>query len=181
MTPLRGGAYFRSPILGASDCLLIHKRVRKFGTSLKGTCVYQSPKPQNLTGKFDRKLVGAKQAHANRHARHGRVYAFKQIRDRCHRRNKTHLRVTERRRHNTRRGARSKGHLGRSAVPGGGAYHERRARIVFPQLTVCPIRGVAVQSDATTAGDSHEVVRGAKRVVPPLVVRGRVARKRVGD
>ena len=29
-------------------------RVRKFGTSLKGTCVYQSPKPQNLTGKFDR-------------------------------------------------------------------------------------------------------------------------------
>ena len=52
----------------------------------------------------------------------------------------------------------------------------------FPQLTACPIPGVADQSCATTARRAHVMVmRRAKRVVPPLVVRGRVARERVGD
>ena len=50
--------------------------------------------------------------------------------DRCQR--ETHLRCDRTTTcHNTRRGARSKGHLGRSAVLGGGAYHEKCERNVF--------------------------------------------------
>ena len=79
---------------------------------------------------------------------------------------------TEQRRHNTGV-ARA-----RRAIWGGAlcseAEHTMKDARGFSQLTACPIPGVAVQSGATTARDAVEVMRGSKRVVPPLVVRGRL-------
>ena len=78
--------------------------------------------------------------------------------------------------------ARRAGHLGRRDVPEAEHTMNGARGTSFPQLTACPIRGVAVQSGVTTARDAREVVmRGALRVVPPLVVRGRVVRERVRD